>query len=104
MGLHVGTYTHTVKVITAPDVKESALTDISTSLTTRRAQLGGQLTAAHRWGHGDTTTLTIAMIAACAAAEIDRRAATHHIDLTNATTLDAILDAIRGEITAHIAA
>ena len=74
------------------------------ALATRRASLGGQLTAAHRWGTGDATAIAPALVGACAAVEVARRAETHGIDLTDADAVDAILAAARAELTTAAAA
>ena len=70
------------------------------ALAARRASLGGQLTAAHRWGTGDAAAITPALVGACAAVEIARRAETHSLDLSNSGVVDAILTAARAELTA----
>lgn len=83
-------------------VKPTPLTHspIIHTLAARRASLGGQLTAARRWGTGDATSLAPALVGACAAVEIARRAEAHSLDLADDAAVDAILAAARAELTA----
>ena len=73
------------------------------ALAARRASLGGQLTAAHRWGTGDAAAIAPALVGACAAVEIARRAETHSLDVADGAIVDAILAAARAELTAATA-
>lgn len=100
-GCTVVGYPPTVKTTTATDVKERTLTSTPLStLTTRRSQCAGARTAALRWGHGDVTTATTHLLAACTALDLERRALTHGLDLTDGEVLDQVLTAARAEIAA----